>query len=1281
MLKRIAILSSPKLTWLKLAIATLWTLIISLGLFGVGGAPAYAHRPHDVVSAVQVSPAYSQDSTVYIIVRNNLFRSSDGGNTWKRLVHGLDNRQVPSSLVAAPSDRQVLYMAAVESGVYRSLDGGDTWQSANGDLTDLAVNWLQVSPDDASLVFAQVGEKTLYKTANGGAAWVPVLTDSPAVALAWSPDRSTLLIGTDQGQLYRSDDQGDTWKFEIALPATDTIRRIVFSPNFTQDQTFWVGTGQHGVYQTTDAGQTFVRQNVGLTDLRIEDMAVLADGSRFIATWEGGYWRWDANQQQWINTDEGLTRDPMADDEAVPHFEDLGFSNTFDTDGTVFLGGFDGLYKSTNHGKTWTPLETLSSGAVIDLAISPQFGQDKTLAIATYVGELYLSQDRGETWRAINQDLHLPRFSGNFKPIVTENGDQDPRRFFDMEFSPDYAHDQTLFTSILYSKILRSANGGDNWSLVTLDQNVRGVSLAVSPNFKQDKNVFSTSQKGLIYRSQDGGQSFKQIAKGPAQTGNNSPSLVVSPSFTQDSTLFSSGEQGVYRSEDGGNTWTLLTEGTALQQTGEIQLAIAPDFEASQTLFAASKQGLYRSQNRGGAWEAVDSENFGVHPWIEAIALSPNYKHDHTVVVTVRGLGQFKSQDGGDTFAPMGNPQLAIARIRYVPSAGQALQFSPNYAEDNTLFGFGAADTEIYRSTDGGETWEVLPTPRLQISQIPPLGRWGAAGLWLKFNQRRLLACGILAGLAAAAYALFRRLPFDQMRSRQVRLLIVATGVAAALGWVAFERLVAPELSAENGFFICLGFAVLTWGLTSPWFFRRFVGEATAETLGAIRIITCATLVIMTLWMEDLPSSALLPVGIRQSMGIMDYFYAIPGFAAFTRSQISLQLFEWLTALLLILGTIGFKSRWTVPLGAFCYLILGGVLRQYTWFYHTGLIPVYLLAVLSFTPCSDGLSLDRWLKQRRGQPVPIADQPAAIYGWSRYACWVILAVSYMQAGLSKLYYSGLYWWDPENLKAKLLSTTLEPLQTNWEVSLHLVNAPSLIFALLGLVGLYGELAYGLVLFSRWARLIMPALMASVHIGIWFLQNIVFLDLMLLQLLFYDYTAIRHWLDKRGWGPGGGSTPPTHPVSHPQRLFFYPIMVSVLIVSMSFIWVKHREYYPFTSLQMFSGSNNSGVIKYNKLIAHYVSGEKHHVFPDQFIYPPMNTRYRLTFRECHQESAVNVNKCNQLLQAFGDVHNQIAQAEDKITAFEVQAWVWNYRTNPSDPNYGELDQTHAYQLKQ
>ncbi len=50
-------------------------------------------------------------------------------------------------------------------------------------------------------------------------------------------------------------------------------------------------------------------------------------------------------------------------------------------------------------------------------------------------------------------------------------------------------------------------------------------------------------------------------------------------------------------------------------------------------------------------------------------------------------------------------------KIHSIPSSGISVQFSPNYAQDKTLFGFGGAKTTVFRSTDGGETWTSVTIP------------------------------------------------------------------------------------------------------------------------------------------------------------------------------------------------------------------------------------------------------------------------------------------------------------------------------------------------------------------------------------------------------------------------------------------------------------------------------------------------------------------------------------------------------------------------------------------
>jgi predicted DCC family thiol-disulfide oxidoreductase YuxK len=377
-------------------------------------------------------------------------------------------------------------------------------------------------------------------------------------------------------------------------------------------------------------------------------------------------------------------------------------------------------------------------------------------------------------------------------------------------------------------------------------------------------------------------------------------------------------------------------------------------------------------------------------------------------------------------------------------------------------------------------------------------------------------------------------------RNNRILLFLVACCISMAL-WMVFAKLVGPSLIEAiyrgESFSILnsmikgqaefplehylqkwnyrtmvvlwsgIGFWLLAMLMTSSFFFKRFVGEATPGTLGAIRVWVCFILLISTLW-EDLPSFALLPLELREDMGIMKLLDALPiGYQSFLTSGASLRLFQWLTILLLFLAMIGWRTRIVVPLGTFCALVLNGILREYSGYWHQNLVPIYVLAFLSFTPCGDGWSVDRLRKVSLGLPVPDPERTSAIYGWARYACWVAIVLPYVEAGLSKLRSAGIDWMSAINMKNMLLEQTLYPKAGKWSISLSLASAPDIVFVVLSVAGSVGEIIMILLLFSRIARRIYPALMIFMHIGIAFLMNIVFLDLMLILLIFYDFTGV------------------------------------------------------------------------------------------------------------------------------------------------------------------------------
>src|SRR6185503_4225046 len=97
------------------------------------------------------------------------------------------------------------------------------------------------------------------------------------------------------------------------------------------------------------------------------------------------------------------------------------------------------------------------------------------------------------------------------------------------------------------------------------------------------------------------------------------------------------------------------------------------------------------------------------------------------------------------------------------------------------------------------------------------------------------------------------------------------------------------------------------------------------------------------------------------------------------------------------------------------------------------------------------------------------------------------------------------------MKQMIVSTVMEPMQFGFRVAFAALHWPGWIWDALGLMAIVGELTFVLVLVSRVARHVLPLLMVGMHMGILFMQNILFPDLIAIQAVFYDWTPVRRWL--------------------------------------------------------------------------------------------------------------------------------------------------------------------------
>lgn len=730
---------------------------------------AYAHRPHDDVYHVELSSTYSQYQTLFITVRGNLLKSTDGGSTWQRAWRGLNNQANLFAVSVSPKNPRTLFVSSLGNGIYKSTNQGFSWTQVNQGLDNLSIDLLSISPESPDIVLAAGEKKGLYKTKDGGKNWDTVIQgDTKVTALGFSPSQSNqVFVGDKQGNIYLSQNTGETWEKRSTLTESGAITALAFSPNFATDNTLWIGTEKQGILKTEDRGVSFSKVNQGLSDLSIRDITIVSNGEKemtlWAATWDDGVFYSQDGGTVWQKSSKGLTKSPQADEPqfSKPHFNDLVFSPTFNQDQTIFLAGFNGIFKSNDGGKVWQELDALSARLIVGLAVSPDYANDSTIAVVNYVGESYISEDQGVTWQPMKKGLEVPRFTQSFQEPL-----DDPRRYFDIAFSSDYKSDNTLFLGLLRDYFVKSTDQGNRWKIVKLKKVsgkfVRGTIIAVSPNFDNDKTLYLSTNQGTIYQSTNAGRSFSILHN----LDHRVTAFVISPNFASDKTLYASGFDGVFKSVDAGKTWQEITNKVNSMDISWLELAISPNYTVDKRLIAGTDNGLFRTNDGGKTWSKLAGKSYGKDGYIEAVALSPNYANDQTFMITVRGKGTFKTVNDGETFTQI-DDTLYLARVDNVPSASVPIKFSPAYAVDQTIYGFGSPAAKVFKSTDGGITWETMAIPIHEYGNYDPLTFLSLALYVHSTNLFKIIAAGAVAVVTyflTGKLGLEKKLPLSKLQ-------------------------------------------------------------------------------------------------------------------------------------------------------------------------------------------------------------------------------------------------------------------------------------------------------------------------------------------------------------------------------------------------------------------------------------------------------------------------------------------------------------------------------------
>ena len=699
-------------------------VLLLIGMMGLAGGMivvvpdmASAHAPHDDIVQVVASPAYASDRTAFTISRGFLMRSIDGGSTWTQLVNGLD-RPRPNQIAVAPSNPQVLYLAAPGGGFYRSRDQGSSWTRMSTPVEARDIARLAVSPASSNVVFAAGTSAGLFRTTNGGSSWAAVGSFGRVTAVVFSASR--VVVSDATGAVYGSTDNGGTW-----VPATGTVAGDVVTgaaalvPPATDGSVF-VGTQSGRLFRSTDRGVSFAAVGSGLPAEQITGIALsnnyANDGTLWLTVWNSGVYRSTNRGATFSRASVGLATDPQAVEESRPQFGGVTAALAPNAHQVLFVAGFEGLFRSDDGGSHWSEIQT-HADYVVGLDVSPDYENDAAAIVTTYVKGTYMTNDRGATWVESNVLLDTPWTGNDFAPVA---------RLGNVHYSPDYVHDGTIFSA---STILmfKSTDRGASWRKIVVGDyplsTYRAFITAVSPAYAQDQTVYVGTRQGDIYESVSGGEAGTWSLL--ANLGAPVLSLVLSPQFPAEPVVYASTSSVIFKSDDAGATWQPAGPG------GRPMLAISSDHSSDGTVFAGTDSGVFVTRDEGTTWTELTAAPLSTSTNVEAIAVSPNYGADHTVLVSVLGKGLYRSTDGGTTFAAVGTSLIQNNHLitDYEQPVSDPIQFSPSYARDRTIFGMAQGD--IVRSTDGGDSWQVLSLPPAADFLKPPVVAAAPAGAYV----------------------------------------------------------------------------------------------------------------------------------------------------------------------------------------------------------------------------------------------------------------------------------------------------------------------------------------------------------------------------------------------------------------------------------------------------------------------------------------------------------------------------------------------------------------------
>ncbi|MGC1380119.1 MAG: hypothetical protein WA814_03735 [Candidatus Baltobacteraceae bacterium] len=319
---------------------------------------------------------------------------------------------------------------------------------------------------------------------------------------------------------------------------------------------------------------------------------------------EGGIWKSTDYGQHWTNISDGQlpgVASPIGALAVAPSNANVIYAGTGEADIRGDFDTGDGVYKSTDAGKTWSYAGLRDTHMIAKIAVDPR---DPNVAYAASMGHVFKANpERG---------------------------------------------------------IFKTTDGGKSWRKVLfVDENTGGIDLAMNPRdprvlyaamWQAQRVPWKLTSGGPgsgLYKTVDGGTHWTKISTNPGFAAGTLGKIGVSVAAGNPRVVWATVQArdgGIFRSTDGGATWKHVNNQMKLRQRAFYYTAIFADPTNPMVAYAPEVDAIFKTKDGGKTFSELDLPHGDNH----IIWINP---HDPKILLAGNDGGGTVSVDGGDNWS------------------------------------------------------------------------------------------------------------------------------------------------------------------------------------------------------------------------------------------------------------------------------------------------------------------------------------------------------------------------------------------------------------------------------------------------------------------------------------------------------------------------------------------------------------------------------------------------------------------------------------------------------